>query len=368
MDKTLNSSISFLAFIFLLACNSSADPEAVFLQAKQKIQDADHLFINFTMTWENPLMDEVTITKMSLEAEKFANELYDYNYIGKREGYEIVFQNNLLLQVNHSEKTVEVIDSPERLNSATENTFLSFSPLGLFNKEGWSFKNDTTIGYKLYYNFVQVEMDTTIDKKYVLLENHIFINPSNAIVDLYERRLYHDGKRQQFIGVSFSDTSFPVQEKMEDYLPPQGYVSKVESEKEPVLILEAGMQAPNFELLDQNGDTVRLSDFSGKKVLIDFSMIRCGWCKIALDKFNDPDFKLKEGIEVLYVNPVDSAAEMEKYLVKNLIPFPILLNASEVGKSYGVSGYPTFFLISESGKIEYSAAGFGDSMLQLISN
>lgn len=368
MNNFFNSAFYFLAISFLFSCNSAANPEAVFIQAKQKIQDSNYLSFDFTMIWENPLMDEVDTTEMSLELEKFANDLFDYNYIGKREGFELVYQNNLLLQVNHSQKTVEILDSPERLNAASENTFLGFSPIGLFKKEGWFYKSDTTLGNKLYHNFVQIEMDTIIDKKYVLLENHILINPSNAIVDWYERRLYHDGKHQQFIGVSFSNFSFPEKGKMEEYLPPKGYVSKVETEKEPVLLLESGFQAPDFELLDQNGSTVRLSDFSGKKVLIDFSMIRCGWCKIALDKFNDPDFKLKEDIVMLYINPVDNADDMKKYLVKNTIPFPILLNAAEVGKSYGVTGYPSFFLINESGKIEFSTAGFDDSMLQLISD
>lgn len=368
MKKRVTFLYVLLFFVALSACKTEPGPDEVFQQAKQKIQEPNYLSFDFTMTWENPLMDEVTVTEMSMELEKFANDLYDYNYIGKREGYELVYQNDLLLQVNHSDKTVKVVDDPDQLNSASKNTFLSFSPLDLFKKEEWTFKSDTTIDNKFYFNFFQVEMDTLIDKKKVLLENHLFINPSNSHIDKYERRLYHDGQHQQFIGVTYSDYSFSEQGKMEEYIPPKGYVSKLESKKEQVFLLEAGKQAPDFELIDQNMNKVRLSDFLGKKVLIDFSMIRCGWCKIALDKFNDPDFKFKKDLQVLYINPVDGASDMDKYLVKNKIPFPILLNAAEVGKSYGVSGYPSFFLIDEKGEIEFSGAGFADEMIPLISN
>src|SRR5690606_12925176 len=134
---------------------------------------------------------------------------------------------------------------------------------------------------------------------------------------------------------------------------------KVEASIESPL-LKVGTPAPDFELMDVGGKAVKLSDYRGKKVLLAFSMINCGWCKIALEQFAKPDYQFADNIVPLYINPVDSKERMEKYMSKVEIPFPVLLGAKEVGKSYGVYGFPTFYLIDENGKIEEVTQGFTD--------
>jgi thioredoxin-related protein len=89
-------------------------------------------------------------------------------------------------------------------------------------------------------------------------------------------------------------------------------------------------------------------------------MINCGWCKIAIDQFNKPDFQFAENLVPLYINPVDSKEKMDKYQSKVGIPFPVLINAKKVGEVYGVNGYPTFFLIDENGKVEEVIEGFSE--------
>lgn len=115
--------------------------------------------------------------------------------------------------------------------------------------------------------------------------------------------------------------------------------------------------------MDADGNWVELAQMRGKKVLLNFSMIRCGWCKIALEQFNKPAYQFADNIVPLYVNPVDTKEEMDKYRSKVPIPFPVLANAEAVGKAYGVSGYPTFYLIDESGKVEEVVVGFSDEKI-----
>ena len=63
-------------------------------------------------------------------------------------------------------------------------------------------------------------------------------------------------------------------------------------------------------------------------------MIHCGWCKIALEEFNKDDFNFADGITALYINPVDSKPDMEKYLEKFKFPFPVITEAKEIGKPH----------------------------------
>lgn len=252
-------------------------------------------------------------------------------------------------------------DLPERIRS---NSFRSFTPLNLLVQEPWVFKKDTVIQGKSLMDFVWVEMDTLIMDKKVFLENHLFINPANFLPDFLSRRLYHDGKRNQLIEVFYSDYSFgQVSEPLEPKIP-QGYISKVEGDEvRESKLLTIGDKAPEFRLQDMDGNWVSLADFRGKKVLLDFSMIYCGWCKIAIDQFNKPDFEFKDDLVPLYINPVDPKEKMDKYQSKVSIPFPVLTDAKKAGEAYGVNGYPTFFLIDENGKIEDVVVGFNDEAI-----
>ncbi|MFT4855022.1 MAG: peroxiredoxin [Algoriphagus sp.] len=367
--KNTSTFISVLLFLAVMsACKTEPSPDEVFDETKGKLDNAKLISFELMMLWENPLIDEVDTIRMSLELGKEKSESFEYNFIGRTEESDLVYQEDVILNVNHTDSTLVLKDKKEDLARYLDNAFFNFSPIGLLKKKGWAYIGDTSIANKNYLNYRQIEMDTVIEKKDVLLENHLFLNPSNLLFDKYERRLFHDGKKGQFITVNFSNYKLSGEGEFPRYIAPIGYISKIAGDIESRILLQKGEKAPDFELKDLEGNTVSLSDFKGKKVLIDFSMIRCGWCKIALDKFNSPEFSLKEGIVALYINPVDDQEYMKKYLTKNKIPFPILLEAAEVGKTYGVSGYPSFFFIDERGDIEFSGAGFDDELIPLISN
>lgn len=85
-------------------------------------------------------------------------------------------------------------------------------------------------------------------------------------------------------------------------------------------------------------------------------------------EFNKKDFKCGEGITARYINPVDSKSDMEKYLKKFHVPFPVVAEAKSLGKSYGVSGYPTFFLVDEQGVIEKVKAGYQEEFFRSLKN
>ena len=44
----------------------------------------------------------------------------------------------------------------------------------------------------------------------------------------------------------------------------------------------------------------------------------------------------------------------------------MLTDAKETGLAYGVSGYPTFFIIDENGVIEKTFVGFQEEMMQMV--
>ena len=351
-----------LSLVFSFSCSNPKTPNEVFDGAKAKVLQADRFSFKQLMLWESPELGEIDTIAMELKLQKNRDVPLGFDFIETRVNSAISYIDNTLGSISHEDSTITFFPDSEVANMLIYNTFLTHSPVGLLKNEPWEYFGDTVIDGKTFNEFLWVEMDTIIMERKVLLNNHLFINPSNELVDFYSRRLYHDGKKSQFIDVHYSDYQFDELGEKLAYTVPPGYVSKVWGQKDPnsPQVLKRGNLAPDFELIDEKGNLVKLSNFRGKKVLLDFSMINCGWCKIAIEQFNKPDYQFADNIIPLYVNPLDSKEKMDKYRSKVSIPFPILVEAEDVGKAYGVNGYPTFYLIDENGKVEDVVVGFFD--------
>ncbi len=344
--------------VFLIGCSAPPNPEGLFLAAKEKMDNAAQVQFRQEMVWENPGLGEFDTIVYSLDFRKNPEAIYGYDFFGKRNETASGYVQGIAYRFNHRDSTVHTADvvDPTMIQHSMLRTF---NPIVLFQNDPWKFVGDTSIQGHQLLQFLWVEMDTVIMDKKVYLENHLWINPANSLPEFYSRRLYHDGQRNQLIESTFSD--WQLQEKAEPLVVdfPEGYLTKVEGSGESPL-LKVGATAPDFELADADGNLVRLSDLRGKKVLLDFSIINCGWCKIALEQFAKEDYRFAENIVPLYINPTDSREKMEKYQSRVRIPFPVLLDAKEVGKSYGVNGFPTFYLLDETGRIEEVAQGYSD--------
>lgn len=133
-----------------------------------------------------------------------------------------------------------------------------------------------------------------------------------------------------------------------------------------MITLEEGQKAPDFELLEQNGNKVKLSDFKGKKVVLYFyPKDDTPGCTIEACSFRDNILKLKKlNVEVFGVSNDDQASH-EKFSKKFNLPFKLLCDTDkEVSKKYGVYEKKNFmgkeyigitrstFLIDEKGNIE----------------
>lgn len=346
--------------IFLIGCYKPQNPDELFLAAKEKLYKAAQVQFRQEMVWENPSMDEFDTMFYILDFRKNPEAIYGYDFFGERNGSESGYVQGVVYEFNHQDSIVQTTDVVD--SAGIQYSMLrTFNPLILLENEPWDFVGDTSVKGQKYLEFLWVEMDTVIDGKKVYLENHLWINPANLLPEFYSRRLYHDGKRNQLIESTFKD--WKLEEKVEPFVVdfPKGYLTKTKgSGDSESKLLAVGVKAPDFVLLDKDGNSVKLSDFRGKKVLIDFSIINCGWCKIALEQFAKPDYEFAENIVPLYVNPVDSKEKMEKYVSKVNIPFQVLLDAKQVGNDYGVNAFPTFYLIDESGKIEDVVQGYYD--------
>jgi peroxiredoxin len=121
-----------------------------------------------------------------------------------------------------------------------------------------------------------------------------------------------------------------------------------------------GKAAPDFSLPTPAGQTMKLSDFHGKAVLLNFWATWCEPCKVEMPWFVELQKKYgPQGLQVLGVamddaEPKDIAAFAQKMGVN----YPVLIGKEEVGAEYGGIEYlPSTYYISRDGKVLEHAFG-----------
>jgi peroxiredoxin len=115
-----------------------------------------------------------------------------------------------------------------------------------------------------------------------------------------------------------------------------------------------GQPAPDFALPSLEGKTLKLSDFRGKAVLLNFWATWCEPCKIEMPWFVDLQNKYgPQGLQVLGVAMDDaSPKDIAEFAQKMGVNYPIVIGKEKVGDDYGgVQFLPSTFYIGRDGKI-----------------
>ena len=137
----------------------------------------------------------------------------------------------------------------------------------------------------------------------------------------------------------------------------------VRPEPDPIGNLEVapvlGSLSPEFELLDLAGDRVKLSDFIGEPVVINFWATWCGPCRIEMPAL-EARFKEYEasGLKILAVDFDESDEKVRKFGDELGLTFTILLDpGANVQKLYRIRADPTSFFIDREGVIQVQHFG-----------
>jgi peroxiredoxin/outer membrane lipoprotein-sorting protein len=144
-------------------------------------------------------------------------------------------------------------------------------------------------------------------------------------------------------------------------------------EKEAKL-LAVGQEAPAFEWTDPK--TKMPFSLAGllqgrKAVLVNFWFCHCNPCREEFPHLQKMFEELKEkGLGLIAVNGMDSDAVINKYVQEKKFTFRIGMAARneggmyEVGRKYGVSAYPTNYVIDASGKVIWRGIGFDEAAIR----
>jgi len=115
-----------------------------------------------------------------------------------------------------------------------------------------------------------------------------------------------------------------------------------------------GKAAPDFVLTNLSSKTVRLSDFKGKVVLLDFWATWCAPCREEIPELIQLQRQYSsKGFTVLGVALDEEGAAVVKPVAHRLdINYPVVIGTLQVAAAYGgIEALPTTFLIGRNGKI-----------------
>lgn len=112
------------------------------------------------------------------------------------------------------------------------------------------------------------------------------------------------------------------------------------------------IMAPDFALKDLNGKEVRLSDYKGKIVILNFWATWCGYCLQEMPDLDALDKELQSAGDavILAIDAGEPEKTVRSYIEEEKIGLKVLLDTEEevtgLYQKYDIRGYPTTFILN----------------------
>jgi thiol-disulfide isomerase/thioredoxin len=133
---------------------------------------------------------------------------------------------------------------------------------------------------------------------------------------------------------------------------------------------EPDYSAPDFTMLDKDGNEVKLSDFLGKPIILNFWASWCGPCKSEMPDIQEFYEKYGENVHFLIVNCTDGSRETlstaKAFIEDSGYTFPVYFDTTSMGAyTYGASSIPlTFFIDANGDLMAYYMGAMSANILQ----
>ena len=122
---------------------------------------------------------------------------------------------------------------------------------------------------------------------------------------------------------------------------------------------------PDFTVTDYDGNEVKLSDYFGKPIVLNFWASWCYYCTKEMPDLNEA-YKTQKDVQFLMVNMTDGSRETisaaKKYIESNGFGFPVFFDTKALAaNAYSVSSLPVTYFIDKNGNLVTYANGMLDA-------
>src|SRR5882757_8105932 len=119
---------------------------------------------------------------------------------------------------------------------------------------------------------------------------------------------------------------------------------------------------PDFSLADSKGTSIKLSNYRGRVVLLDFWATWCGGCKVEIPWYMEFQKKYKDsGLSVVGVSVDDDGWKSVKpFLEAKQVNYPVVIGDWDLAGRFGITSLPVTLLIDRNGRVADLHVGMVD--------
>ncbi|SDK57669.1 Peroxiredoxin [Paenibacillus sp. OK060] len=122
--------------------------------------------------------------------------------------------------------------------------------------------------------------------------------------------------------------------------------------------IEAGATAPEFTAVNSDGEQVKLSDYRGKVVMINFWASWCTPCVREMPKIKQIAQTYQNDVEALFVNVGEAKGTIREFMEKQQFDFPVIIDVTgKVSGLYRITGLPATMIIDQEGIFSHILLG-----------
>jgi peroxiredoxin len=119
-------------------------------------------------------------------------------------------------------------------------------------------------------------------------------------------------------------------------------------------------------LTDMKGNKVKISDFKGKVVVINFWFIACKPCTMEMPELNHVVTEFN-GKDVVFLGvALDEVKDLKKFLKEHAFDYRIFAAGDQFANEMGVMSFPTHFVIGRDGILQFKTSGFSPTTIPTL--
>jgi len=128
-------------------------------------------------------------------------------------------------------------------------------------------------------------------------------------------------------------------------------------------LLENNVETPAFELTSVDGRQVNSEDLKGKATLLYFWAPWCSVCHVSLPNLQGFYEENKADVNVVSVAlSYEDISEVHMSIVDHQLQFTTLLGNMQIAEDFKISGFPTYYLLDEDGKVVSKSLGYSTQL------
>ncbi|KIY21617.1 MULTISPECIES: thiol-disulfide oxidoreductase ResA [Mesobacillus] len=131
-----------------------------------------------------------------------------------------------------------------------------------------------------------------------------------------------------------------------------GYTLYANMNKDKNNKIVVGEPAPDFVLVDMEGNKHRLSEYKGQGVFLNFWATWCKPCEREMPYIENQYQQFKDqGVQVLAIDSGETDLVVNRFIDRKGLNFPVMIDDGAVQSTYGINPLPITFLIDKEGNV-----------------